>query len=234
MDKKKEAKLNMYRAVEAQCDANPTVVSEVTALADAVSRFKTKIAAIVGTTQQKVTVITGITTDKSVSKRSLAEKTSIVADAVYAYAAKNADNELKAEMKISVNQLMKTRDDALAPRCQNVHDKANAIITDLQDYGITAAKLADLQTAIDDYFASTVKPRTATSHRKALNARLNDQFKETDEILLNEMDKLVNTLKPAHPDFVREYESNREVIDPPSRPRPPKPAAEKKDDGTPE
>lgn len=232
MNKRKEAKLNMYRAVEAHCDANPTIVSEVAAFADANTRFKAKIADIVGTTQEKGTVITGIATDKSVSKQSLAEKTVAIADGVYAYAAKNANNELKAEMKITVSSLKKTRDDALAPRCQNVHDKASEILLNLKDYNVNAAKLTDLQAAIDTYFASTVKPRTATSHRKTLNARLKDHFKETDEILLNEMDKLVNTLKPTHPDFVREYFSNREIIDPPSKPRKPKPA-KKKDDETP-
>jgi hypothetical protein len=184
MNARQEAKLNMYRAVEAQIDSNPTVVSAVPAFQNAFNKLKAKIVEIIGTTQQKDVPLSGIAVTKNNSKKTLCQNASEIAGVIYAYASETGDEKLKAEANYSMSKLLKTRDDQLAPRCQNIHDKGAALLADLTDYPITAAALTDLQTAIDNYSTSTAKPRTATSHRKMLRDNLVILFRETDAILV--------------------------------------------------
>ena len=84
----------------------------------------------------------------------------------------------------------------------------------VKDYCITTEKLAELQAAITAYAAETPKPRVALSLRKTYNANLAASFKQADAILRSQMDKMVNALRAAHPDFVGAYESNRIIVDP--------------------
>lgn len=230
MNARQEAKLNMYRAVEDQLDNNPTVVSAVPAFQNAFNKFKAKIAEIISTEQKKDVPLSGIVTTKTNTKKTLAQKTSEIAGIISAYASEIGDETLKAEVNFSATKFLQTRDDQLAPRCQNIHDKAAQLLPDLTDYPINAAALTDLQTAIDNYSSTTAKPRTAASHRKMLSDNLIKLFRETDAILVNQMDKLAASLKKTNPDFVAEYFSNREILDPPTKAKKPKDTVEKKDE----
>lgn len=218
MNSKLESKLKMYRAVEQHGNENPTIVALNLAFSDAFNRFKAKIAAIATNAQQNETVLTGIAEDKSTFKQALARRAADIASVIYAYAIGTSNNTLKQEVNFSYSTLVKSRDNELAPRCQNIHDKAAANLADLADYGIKAADLTSLQVAIDDYQAQSPKTRAAASQRKTTGDNLNQLFKEADAILRDEMDKLIITFKPTHPDFVKTYESNRIIVDPPTRP----------------
>lgn len=214
MNARQEAKLMMYRAVEKHCDDNSSIISAVLAFQTAFNSFKTKIADIVSTTQLKDLSLAGITADKGNSKQTLAQIAADIAGFIYAYASITDNNALKQEVNFNVSKLIQTRDDQLAPRCQNIHAKGVANLDALKDYGVTTAKLTELQTAIDNYSANTPKPRTALSQRKTLQSNLARLFKEADTILVEQMDKLVGAFRSANPDFVTAYESNRIIVDP--------------------
>ncbi len=201
MNTKQEAKLNMYRATEKHYDANAAIIALTLAFQTAFNNFKAKIAVIVSTTQQKDLALTGITIDKSSSKQTLCQLAAETAGIIYAFASATANNTLQQEVNFSYTALLKTKDDQLAPRCQNIHDKAVANLAALSDYGIKSANLTTLQIAISNYSAEAPKPRTAASQRKTMTTNLNNLFKEADAILRNQMDKLVVTFKAANPDI---------------------------------
>ena len=215
MNTKQEAKLNMYRATEKHCDDNALIIAAVPAFQTA-STISKAIADIINITQLKDVALTGITIDKSNSKQTLCQIAADMAGIISAFASATSNNTLKQEVNFPVSKLLKTRDDELAPRCQNIHAKAVANLAALADYGITAAMLTGLQTAINNYSAETPKPRTALSQRKTYNANLAVLFKETDAILRDQLDKLVMTFKTSNPDFIKTFESNRIIIDPAS------------------
>lgn len=217
MNAKQEAKFNMFRATEMHVDDNAAIVAANVAFTAAFNQFKTTNVAISGTAQQKSGSLLGIAVDKTNYKQTLCTKTAAVAGYIYAYAAANKNNTLKSEMNLSITTLMRTRDEELAPRCQNVHDKGAVNIAALKDYGVTAALLADLQTAITDYSASTPRPRAAVSSRKTATVNLAALFKENDAILNEQMDKLIEQFRADHPNFVKTYFSNREIIDAPTK-----------------
>lgn len=214
MNALQEAKLTMSRAVEKLCDDFPAIIALIPALAAAVTELKAHIAEILNLDQAVGTDLKGITRDKSILKTELAKLASIVAGAIYAYAAFSKNNTLAQEVDTNYSKLAKTRDDSLTPRCQAIHDKAQSLRSELADYNVSSQTLTDLQTAINNYQTATPKQRTAVTDRKVQNKQLTAVFKKIDELLNNRMDKLVATLSPTHPEFVDKYESDRQTIAP--------------------
>lgn len=214
MEAKQEAKLTMCRAVEQHCDNNSAIIGLIAAFLTAFNVFKAKIAEIMNATQLADLSLQGITADKSNRKQNLAQMATDIAGIIYAYAVAIGNLTLKQEMNITFSKLIQTRDDQLAPRCQNIHDKGIENLAQLGEYGIKDGNLSALQTAIDEYQAATPKPRTAVSQRKTHNANLRRLFKETDAILKDQMDRLVVNFRTSNPDFVAQYFSNRQIIDP--------------------
>jgi hypothetical protein len=214
MNAKQEAKLKMYRATEKHCDDNATIISSLLAFQSAFTNYKAKIASIISITQQTDLVLTGIATDKSDAKQTLCQIAADIASLIFAYADANKNNTLKQEVNFNLSKLVRTRDDQLAPRCQNIHDKGLANVDALKNFGVDNDKLQVLQTAINTYSAESPKTRTATSSRKTLNADLKQLLRETDSILKNQMDKLVVAFRANNPNFVATYETNRIIVDP--------------------
>ena len=204
----------MYRAVEQHCDENAAIVGTVAAFQTAVTNFKIKVAEIIGTEQLSAIAITGIAEDKANLKQMLCQKAADVASIISAYAAANNNNTLGEQVDYSLSKLQKTRDDQLSPLCQNIHDVGNTNLNEIKDFGLSSAILADLQTAITNFSASTPKPRTAMSHRKTHLSNLADLFKATDLILKGQMDKMIVGFKATEPNFVKDYKSNRVIVDP--------------------
>ncbi|HEX8287506.1 MAG TPA: carboxypeptidase-like regulatory domain-containing protein [Pyrinomonadaceae bacterium] len=216
MNANQEAKLKMYRATENYCGENSSITASNVAFRTAFNNFKANIASIVATVQADGVPLTGITVDKNIVKQALCEKTAEIAGIVYAYASTVGSNTLKAEVNCLFTSLMRMREDALAPRCQSIHDITQTNLAVLADYGITATMLTDLQELIQSYALETPKSRTAISERKTTTANLAALFDETDAILRDRMDKLVMIFKSSHPDFVKTYETTRRTLKPPT------------------
>lgn len=216
---KQNAKLNSFRAAEKHIEDNAVIISSTPAFQTAFTKLKAKIAAIVDTAQQKSGALSGAAGDKKTAKQTLCKIAATVAGAIYAYASANRNETLQQSMNLPVTTLMRMRDEAVAPLCQMIHDRAETDLEALRDYGIKPAHLTDLQTAIADYFAKSINPRSAITNRKTVNANLTNLFREADEILKNQLDKLIELFREDHPDFVNTYFETRIIVDPPTRPR---------------
>ena len=214
-----ESKLNMFRTVETHIGDNAAIIADSPAFQTAFNKIKANNAAIQSAAQQRSASLTGIAADKSNLKQTLAKLAATIAGAVFAYAAAEKNQTLKQEMNISVSKLQRARDEELAPRCQMIHDRAETNLAALTDYGINAAQLKNLQTAINNYSAETMKPRQAVSTRKTTRANLAALFRENDDILKNQLDKLIELYRADHPDFVNTYFQTRIIVDPPTRAR---------------
>jgi hypothetical protein len=209
-----KAKLTMYQGIEKLCSDNPAIIATVAAFVTALTAFKAIIAAIGDMAQLKDTNLSGIAEDKTTLKQMLAQLAAYIAGLIYAYASATANNTLKEEVNFNYSQLLKTRDAELPLRCQIIHDKAVENIDALADYGITSARLTELQTAIDEYEAAAPKPRAAIGSRKTYKANLVELFKQGDKILNEQMDKIVPAFRSSHPDFYNTYINLRDIPDP--------------------
>lgn len=214
MNAKQEAKLNMFRATQKHCADNAAIVATIPAFQAAVNSLNAKIASIIATTQQEDLVTKGITIDKAEAKKTLCQLAADVAAPIIAFAASSSNNQLLKEVSFSYSDLFKTKDDQLAPRCQNIHDAANANIAALGAYGISAATVTTLQATIDNYQAAVPNPRNAAAQKVTIRANLKNLIKEADTVLKLQMDKTIVALKSSNPDFVATYKTNRVILDP--------------------
>lgn len=214
MNSKQEARLNMYHAVIAYCDANNPIVLTIPAFDTALTSFRAKVSSIETTAQQEAQVISGVATDKNELRNSLCQQAADIAAVVYAFAASGNNNTLKEAVDFSKSDLRELRDDQLAPTCQNIHDAANTNLAALAPYGITAPMLSSFQDLIDDYSDAVPAPRNAAALRKTYAAALKTLFSEADEILKEQMDKTAVQFKTANEEFYNTYKNNRIILDP--------------------
>lgn len=214
MNARQEAKLNMFRATQKHCNDNAAIVATVPAFATTLTAFNSKVSAIISTAQQEDLVIKGITVDKAAAKKTLCQLAADVAAPIFAFASAGGDNKLKEQVNFSFSDLFKTKDDVLAPRCQNIKDAGTANLAALAPYGLTAASLTALQTTIDSYQVKVPTPRNSAAQKKTIRENLKKLIAEASTVLKEQMDKTVVGFKAAHPDFVATYKTNRKILDP--------------------
>lgn len=211
---RQEAKLNMYEVVEMLGDENAALIAANPAFASGIAELKPVIADIKTLAQQTGENLTGIAADKKVNKTELCRIAGVMAGRIIAYANKTGDNTLKRAVDYSRSDLMKLKDAEVALQCQNIHDKASKFKTELADYGVTDAKLSELQTAINNYTPNVSLPRTAVIERSTIKVRVKEKFKQADQILTGQLDKLIDDFADTNPEFVTKYKKARIIVDP--------------------
>lgn len=214
MNARRRAKSDMYQVVKQVCDDNSGILSEIVAFQTAVNQFKAISAQILETEQFRNMPLTGITLDKSADRTHLCKLVTNIAGFIYAYAAVSKNETLKAEVNFSHSKFLQMREDQLVHNSQNVHDLGITNLAALKDYGVTQAKLDELQSAIDAFKDSMPKPRTAKGQKITLTSNEAGLFEQADDILLNQMDLLISNFESAHPDFVKNYREARKIKDP--------------------
>jgi len=214
MNARQEAKLNMYRATQQNCIDNGTILRSVPAFANMLTAFNTKVSAIISTVQQEDLVTKGITIGKAEAKTNLCRLAADIGASIYAYAVAGNNRQLQQEVNFTFSELIKTKDDILAPRVQNIKDLGTANLSDLMSYGLTDVSLEAFQSAIDDYQQQVPAPRNSAAHKVAIRENLRRLFAEADAVLKHQMDKTLAGFKTTHPGFVSTYKTNRIIIDP--------------------
>ena len=78
---------------------------------------------------------------------------------------------------------------------------------------MTQTKIDDLSQAIDRFNGVRTSPRTAVAERMAQTQSIPALVHDTNTILLNEIDPMVNLFQPTHGEFVSGYRAARVIID---------------------
>lgn len=212
-----EDKLSMYITVQKICNAKKSIWSELPAFVDIFGKFENIISDIYTQHQIQKKNITGITENKHKEEIEMMAITLDIAAAVYAYAASVGDDELRDSVNYSPSNLRNARDTVLKDICQSIHDAANGVVTELDDYGVTPEILEKQQKEIDDFVEILAKPRTAINKRATATAYLKELFKQADNLLKHQLDKLMITYRIREPEFYNNYRYARRIVDTGSR-----------------
>lgn len=213
MTDKQENKRSMYIAVQNVCNTNDTLWSGLPSFGTAFTEFETVLAAITAQSQIQEGKTTGITQNKQKEEDEMIQITVEIAAAVYAYASKIGDNELRDKVNYSPSSLRESRDTVLKDICQGIHDEANNVIAELADYGKTPEDIIQLQKEIDDFAAIIAKPRTAIGTRATATTQLVQLFSQADDLLKNQMDRLIVTYQNTQATFYNKYQNSRTIVD---------------------
>ncbi len=220
LNSRQETVLNMMDLIQSFLDDRTDIVVLNLGFKNAFDELKPIITNIKTAAQVSSAVTSGITQGKNTSKEDLSQTASRIAGQMFAYAAKTGNVELKAAADFSASDLLRLKDGELAIRCQEIHDQAVAKKDVLADYGVTAAKLADLQTAINEYAQKVTKPRDAITNRKVVKANIKTMFTQANAVFTEQLDRLINDYADTHPDFVADYKAKRKIVDPKTKSKP--------------
>jgi len=221
-------KLSMYLAVKAACDtpAHKALWQTLPAFAANYTIFTGTAAVISALGAAQKTTTPGVAANKAAITGLLLDELMVVAGRIGACASVTGDIELEAKVNFPRWQIAKLRDTEIDDRAQVVLDLANAHLAALADYGITAATLTALDGAIDAYSAIVESPRSATNKVKSITEAIADNFEKADKALEDVLDRLMRGFEKTAPDFFREYEAARIIVDRPgSHNEPPAPPA---------
>jgi len=203
----------MFKAVSAVFEQNSSVTAEYPALGETLALFKNALTEIDATDKKFITSIDGKTVAKNLLEDELIDEVMPVKAALYAYAVKNKNEELKALTVQTEAALKRMRDPEFLKKAELIKAEAVKHLADLATYKITEALLADLQEKIDAFAAALDGKDTGFANRSALRKVLTDQFDAADAILAEQMDTLIELVRKNNTLFYNQYFSARGIKD---------------------
>jgi hypothetical protein len=115
-----------------------------------------------------------------------------------------------AQVNFSISDLMSGQAPESVTRCQNICNTANTNLASLANYGVTAAKLTVLNSAIAAFNLLISAPRDTRAQGKTTTGILQTEFGAADEDLV-QMDDLLGQLGDAK--FAGDYTNARIIVD---------------------
>jgi len=205
--------LNMLYAIKVIIDKyNGTWVANAV-FAASYGIVTTTIPLIEQNRDAQMTTSKGITTDKGVKRTTLTDKALFIINRIQSYATVTANNDLLESVHFTQSTFDKSRDTDIVGICDTIIAKANANITALATYGVTAALVTDLQTALTAYSSYIAKPRTVKAQSKNATENLALYFKQANDAVTTRLDLDIEVYKTSKPDFYSQYWTARVVID---------------------
>ncbi|MBL0129470.1 MAG: hypothetical protein IPP83_18930 [Flavobacteriales bacterium] len=212
MNKPNEDRMSMIYALLQVLMKHAAVWTGLVPFKNAKDELDANLASLENATQTQETSLKGVALDKRLKKEAMIKKAHEVAEGAYAYAEDKGNVIMRDAVDYSRSDLNKVRDAVVAQTCQGIHDVANGVIADLGAYGLDAADLTTLQTAIDSYVATVGSPRAALTVRKGATAEINALVKDSMKILTKRMDKLMPEFETSAPAFHQEYFDARIIV----------------------
>jgi len=154
----------------------------------------------------------GVTGEKAQVRDDLEEKMLVTAGAIAAFAAKNADPDLAAQVEMNRSSLDRLPASDLVQTAQRVVDAATDNLAELADYGVTGATRDELKAAADIFANKKESTREAVVERKVETLSLPEAISSVRSIFRNELDKLMSAFKKPEPDFYKAYFAARIIV----------------------
>lgn len=210
---------NLQEGTEKMSGAAVTYLTANAAITATLPNFSVYFATVQTTNAQILTAKvqqeadkSGDTANKNMLRTNLIVLAIDVARRVVAYATNVNNNSLLKLVDYTESDLKRSSDSNLVSICQVIRDNANTNVTALAAYGVTAAVLTTLQTAITNFNAAIPKGRVDTTDSGEATKILANLFK-TLATNWEKIDTLVEMVRTSQPNFYDEYQKVRKVIE---------------------
>ena len=212
MTSEQESRLSMFMAVRDFLTANATITATLPNYAGYFTAVQNGITSIQTIREQQEFDKTGITENKNQLKATLIAQAIDVSRKVIAYAAFVNNTVLLNEVKYPESDLKRCADTILKDRAQVIYDRANANVAALATYGVTAAILTSLLTAITNFNAAIPKPRLGINDKKQATTQLASLL-DTVDINLSKIDTLAEIVRTTQVNFYNGYKNARRIVE---------------------
>jgi hypothetical protein len=204
--------ITMFETTLVILDKNQNAWRNMRAFDDAVTRAKDGTANLRTKTGKQQSPTEGVTGEKAQVRDDLEEKLLVTASAVAAFAAKNADPALAAQVEVNRSLLDRLPASDLVQTAQRVINAVTDHFEALADYGVTDGNKKELEDAATLFANKKESPREAVVGRKVETLSLPEAINRVRSIFRNEIDKLMTAFKKPEPDFYNAYFVARTIV----------------------
>ncbi|MBN1575508.1 MAG: hypothetical protein JW913_03095 [Chitinispirillaceae bacterium] len=213
MNRHESNKMNMFRAVDAVLVQHQSTIDGIQAFTEAAARYRDLVHGIEQSDSEYLYGTEGVTAAKNSATNDVIDRTIPVVNALHALGRKTGDEQLKAETRITESELKHYRREELERRCTHIADLAQAHTADIAAYGITGEMVDAYRKSLE-----TLRLQSDTQQRKIAGSRaaremLYGKFDATDEVLREDLDRLIEPVKTMNIDFYHQYQAARVIID---------------------
>ena len=195
-------------------DANTAATAGIPSYATILAQVKSKMVLINSMNQIGDGSTKGVTLDTNALRKEMSTLALKCANATLAFANSTHNNTLAALVNYSESQLNRTKKEDIDDVCQAIHDATNANIAGATNFGVVASDVTDLQAAIDLYRIASQNPRQAIISKSQAKKQVTNMIREViDDLLVAQLDKMVNTLKPTNKTFWDGFRQAREILE---------------------
>jgi len=200
----------MYQAVERLGDKYPHIVKLSPKFQESFIIFKRKTATILEILKQQESEKKNQEAKRLAEKSKLCKAGADIAGLILINMKTVNSISLKPEVNALHAELMRTKEESLAARIQDIHDAGVSSIKVLTSYGITPSLLQAFQQMITDYF-KPVYPKELALQEMERSRQYRVLFREVDIFLKDHLDKNISTLRKKNPQFVHAYKDLRVI-----------------------
>lgn len=206
-------KIRMFGATNTVLISNSSLYASSEALILTQQKLAANLAELESYRQVQEQNTSGLTLSKENLREDVENLVLRISVSLVAYATATADVNLKRMARYTPSKLAKISDVVLCDIAANMIRMATPVLAGLEVYFVTQAELDALQQKTADFKISIPQNRVATSSRKASTATIDRLIRETNNILRDEIDPLIQPFQFMNPDFYRQYKNARIIID---------------------
>ena len=203
-----KSKLSLYESVISYLLENSDIISGNRSLSYAISKLREAIDEI----KLKDKMITSSNLEKIIlanqTKDDLIETLLPISNSLFFYACKTTDLVLKVNSRLSQSYLYRLTDNELYNKCCAIKQFALNKLPYLHKYGISKSVIQELGNKIEIFKSAQIDKSISLISNKP-DSSLNNSYQEVENILVNQLDKLVEQYCDDYTEFYNDYLSIR-------------------------
>ena len=213
MNKTQTNQFRMFLNTQGALDSNTTLWNGIPVILSTKNNFDELIQRIADVNEKTVSNSKAVTADKAITLSNLIQKAVTISGILQAYAAVTDNVKLAGKVALTKSDLTKIRETDVEARVTPVIEEARKELANLADYGLTEDMIVETETSLDDFKALIGQPRTVRNQAFAAMTLLEELFDTANDLVKNQLDKLMIRFKFTDTEFYSEYERARTIVD---------------------
>ena len=213
MNSHEKNKMAMFSIIEALVVRYQKVIDAIPALAAIVMVFRQTMAEILRRNDEYLGVTEGAVAEKNKALDDLVERVVRIGNAVFTLGRKTGNEQYKEAGNVSLHVISHMREADIAQHCSKISGIVRECAEELPPYGVTAEEIEAFDKSFDAYRQLVDSKGIKAAERKAARKLLHECFDKADDILSNDIDKLMEMVKTMDDDFYRQYKAARTIRD---------------------
>ena len=213
MNKTKTNQFRMFLNTQVALDANTSLWNTVPIMLTTKNNFDELIQRIGDVNEKTVSNSKAVTADKAATLNNLIAKAVTLSGILQAYAAVTGNVKLAGKVALTKTDIERVRETDVEALITPVIEQARKELDNLADYGLTEDMIVETETSLDDFKALIGQPRTVRNQAFAAMTLMEELFDAANDLVKNQLDKLMIRFKYTNTEFYSEYERARTIVD---------------------